>query len=537
MRVAAVMVASTLVAGSTAGIASASESDPQSSSEAERVPVVAAETKQVEIENRSGRPDSSVYVMLTAKASSYRGSLNLGSSQRLTSLTAVGSNRYSFSVSQAESARIWLSYDEPLVADPEPSPDTSKIRFDTVELTYLPGTAAIANLSAVAMFGVPMDLQAVDAAGGVVPDESKGYRCYTDTIRERLRATGVDMTIVERKTAAGDFARIVAPATIAAGYPDLGAYVDSQTGREITLAGRFDGQPAGQFRYSGRFGQDGSISLTGTVPTGADPAKTLHIAGNSIPDAIYTQNGPYTVGGVPAQVGDNDVYSAMYRDFIVAFAYGYWGGRYGDDAQAFNSNPPPAAFSKARLGPEPYSSWHVYAEVFNEFSNSYGMPFSDTFHNNGKGNPLLSFLASPTLRATILPDAGCKAPKPPPNPPKPPTPTPAPVTPKTYLRVKARAARARLVPKRWRLVIGRVVTPGDPAVRVGCLIKRRKSSRWHRGNRFCRIRIAKSGRVRVRPSCRKPMKVTVRISSREAGHTRARWSRTWRVNRGGGRCR
>ncbi|MEI2716839.1 MAG: hypothetical protein V9E98_07565 [Candidatus Nanopelagicales bacterium] len=73
------------------------------------------------------------------------------------------SQRSSFTLDSVSSGRVWVTLGKPLNSSTFPSPDTSDVRFDTVELTY-PG---VANLTAVDMLGIPMDIETFDAGGRI----------------------------------------------------------------------------------------------------------------------------------------------------------------------------------------------------------------------------------------------------------------------------------------------------------------------------------------------------------------------------------
>ena len=121
------------------------------------------------------------------------------------------------------------------------------------------------------------------------------------------------------------------------------------------------------------------------------------MAGSTLPSAVYTVDGPYTWGGATHHVGDNDVYAVLYRDLISGFAWGYWGGKYGNDSRAWQGKPPFAAARKTKTG---YSTYNEYAAVIYKYSNAYGFSFSDT----GPKKVQLPLDGAATLQITILPD-------------------------------------------------------------------------------------------------------------------------------------
>ncbi len=128
------------------------------------------------------------------------------------------------------------------------------------------------------------------------------------------------------------------------------------------------------------------------------PPVTVAVAGSSLPRAIYTVDGPFTVGGQPAHVSDNNVYSVIYRDLLSGFAAGYMGGRYGNGSANWVGKPP---FAAARATSTPYTTYNEYAAVIYKYSNAYGFSFSDTLPKKVQ----LPLDGAATLRITILPDS------------------------------------------------------------------------------------------------------------------------------------
>jgi hypothetical protein len=116
----------------------------------------------------------------------------------------------------------------------------------------------------------------------------------------------------------------------------------------------------------------------------------------------------------------NTAQGAIYRDLLVGFATGLWGGKYGNDDLGFCTNPAsdplgpwcPTGFNKpafgdARPAPAPYATCEQYAAVINSLSDAYGNPYSDaakpvqiSLRQPGDGGPVAA------LRLTILPDTG-----------------------------------------------------------------------------------------------------------------------------------
>lgn len=412
MRIVAAIVA-------VAAIASACANGP-SDSAVRRVEAVGDSAGiTVEIVNSSGRDDSDVYVMITAGEEPQEASIEFDKGISIEQLKArSGNDTPTFQLQRAVAGEIWISYDEAVSITPAPpSIELSKVRFQAAELTYgIPNSGA--NLTAVAYFAIPMDLAGLDARGNVL--SSVGFACNTDVIDKELKKAGADFERVEKKTSSGGLARIIAPATNDDGFPSLEDYVKSMAGQTITTNNTFGlpNVPAEPYEYSGTFGPDGTITMTGTIAPGTH-GEPLVIEGSSLPEAIYTQNGKYTVGGKPGTVGDNDVYSSIYADIVAGFNYGFWGGRYGDNSNDFKGAAP---FAAARSDDLPYYS--TYASVLDKYSNAYGAPFSDRFGQPAVFVPLDN---AAKLRLEVLPDespAGCAE--------NPPTTTTTTTIPRTY---------------------------------------------------------------------------------------------------------
>ena len=123
-----------------------------------------------------------------------------------------------------------------------------------------------------------------------------------------------------------------------------------------------------------------------------------------------------TTDPLPATFG-----AATYRDFVVAFTYGYWGGKFGDSTQGFwDVFKPPAApkggkpaFAAARPGVTrrtmlPYNIW---SETMFRFSDNYNIPYGEDYGSGAakRQSPLLDVPDGGTWRMTIGSDGnpGC----------------------------------------------------------------------------------------------------------------------------------
>jgi hypothetical protein len=338
---------------------------------------------RVQIVNQSGKPASQVYVMLSGGSSS-DGQLGNDVGAELSKL-----RRSEFALTNF-SGRIYFSYGRPVTSA---EPPTWPTRYDKVELTY-PG---VANLTAVDFFGIPFKLRARDARGRTLG--TLGWNAPADTIENALLAIpNARRALIKNR--GGGFARILSPQLSPSSYPSLKQYIGSMSGIHLTVSGSFFGNPFQSFDYSGPFGGSGTTTLTGTItPRGGSTTSgaALGVAGSTLPSAIYTVDGPYTWGGATHMVSDNDVYAVIYRDLIAGFAWGYWGGKYGNDSARWQNKPPFQAARKKQTG---YATYDEYAAVVYKYSNAYGFSFSDT----GPKKVQLPLGGAATLQITILPD-------------------------------------------------------------------------------------------------------------------------------------
>ena len=165
------------------------------------------------------------------------------------------------------------------------------------------------------------------------------------------------------------------------------------------------GGPASTIRDSGTFQPDGSIALHGTTnPSAAAPA-TIELEGSRLIEDIYTgDETPNTVEGT------------IRRDLLAGFSTGLWGGRYGNNALAFCSDPitngqgsycphgfNQPAFGEARSALSPFPTCEQYAAVINQLTDVYGNPYSDASKKVAVG---LDQSRVKKLQLTILPDSG-----------------------------------------------------------------------------------------------------------------------------------
>jgi hypothetical protein len=369
------------------------------------VPCAAQQPIAVEIVNNSGLEPDQVYVLLTGDEAHL---LAVSGIQPNVSTKLHDLTNNQFTVSAISSGRIIFSFNGTVAANQQPN--VASPRFDKVELTY-PGAA---NLTAVDFFGIPFKLETLNGSGQVL--QALTFYTSKDSLAGSLTALAPDAVITTDGQPAGPFARILSPTASPSSYPGMQTYVNSVAGKTVTIAGTYVGAigpSPNTFDYSGTFGSDGTITLSGTMTQPATPnSQPLTVAGATLASAIYTNNGPYTVTNAtnnPQAVSNNDIYSAIYRDLVAGFDFGYIGGKYGSNSASWYGttpyNPPYACARSPRDG-----FFNHYASIIANNSDAYGFPFSDLLAlvqvglNAGGTNNVAK------LRITILPDDMVDAP-------------------------------------------------------------------------------------------------------------------------------
>jgi hypothetical protein len=326
-----------------------------------------AQALEFKITNNSGLDPSEVFVNVVGAPGQY-------DVPGMTNNTPVALNTIpdqEITINQLVSGRIYISYNSGVL---ESVPFTSQTRFDWAELTVTPNSADVANLTAVDQFGIGMRLKTYNQSGTQLEELGTAN---SKTVFDALQSIpgGAAATVRDSEN---NIIRVLSPNKSSA-YPLLENYVKSMSGKQISLNTAFYGSPFVTSSYSGTFQSDGSITLTGsTNPAGNAPA-SLNFAGDQIISDIYTGgNTPNTLSG------------AIYRDLLAGFSTGMWGGKYGNQALDFCFNPiqnnqgswcpngfNKPAFGDARNQQEAYATCEQYAAVINQFSDSYGNPYSD----------------------------------------------------------------------------------------------------------------------------------------------------------------
>jgi hypothetical protein len=424
-----------------------------------------ASALDLHIVNESGRPANEVFVDIAGGNFGVPGFVD----DQPKALSEIPGGKVT--IETLDSGRVYVSYGAPVT---EGVPFNSPTRFDWAELTVTPASTDVANLTAVDQFAIGMRLTTFGAAGEAI--ESVGST-YANTMFGALQQVpgGPAATV---RNANGEIVRVLSPLHSLA-YPLLSEYVHSMAGQRITLHTPFFGEPFVTSEYSGIFGADGSINLTGTMNAGAGDvtAPSIEMNGPELIEDVYT--GAHT---------PNTLEGAVRRDVLSGFSIGLWGGKYGNDARAFCTNLNTTsqgiwcpdgfdvpAFAEARTVAPPFPAYEQYAAAIDQYADIYGNPYSDA---SKKVTVALDQPRVTTLQLSILPDSppassdttspgSGSAPATPTATAIPPTraPAPAPAStpgskaapPRSQVNFKL-AKKARL--KRGKLVIGRVACKG-----------------------------------------------------------------------------
>lgn len=231
---------------------------------------------------------------------------------------------------------------------------------------------------------------------------------------------------------------LIGASKLTTAYPSVQTYTSSVTG-PLSITDHLGNDPSfsGDFAYTATL-SGGVWTLTGTIKNGTLPGPAIQVeaAGLYGPGThggtgygVYGQDGPFNVQlpgastwlgwGSGAQVTPvqpappadplpdyTNLVKTIYRDFVVGFAYGYWGSSKvtgggsatGPNAVNFTQDPIGNAYQAAQpaypkgTGASSQYAWNVYDDVIRSLSNkdgatgplgkpsgAYGMPYSDTF--------------------------------------------------------------------------------------------------------------------------------------------------------------
>ena len=342
----------------------------------------------------------------------------------------------------------------------------SNVPWDKVEASIYTQGSTMQNsvdLTSTDFFGLNLTVQDIPAGGGATStiqtsDESL-QQSFEDVINSAIDMTntaniydvitgadGTPITLASGGTimvdgtlttiAAGgtiDVLRIVAPSTAAGDGPSAYASLDDyltavktdlgSTGA-IEVGGRYvgsgDTEPteAQQSDFTMSFDAAGDLVMVSkqstTIPNGTDTVtntgitsnNTIVIAAADLDSGLLSLNPPYTVNGIAADVGDNDVYAAAVINILGGFDLGFvessetnpnTGTTFADSSTAewyFPQLSDDVAYSAAQ--PHDPTYYDQYAAVMASLGNAYGFPNSDLL-----AGVLLSPQDTDTLKITI----------------------------------------------------------------------------------------------------------------------------------------
>lgn len=356
-------------------------------------------------------PDSDVWVDVSGDPSSYNVTNDKASPEPVPNNVPTRLSNLPhgiLEINEIVNGRVYISYGAATTEPPDFGSKTS--RFAWIELNETGIDADKVNLTAVDQFGIGMRLDSYGSSEGEHLEELGSAN--SDTIFAALQRIpgGPGATI---RNSSGEIVRVLSP-THTTVYPDLGEYVRSMAGREITLHSTFSGVTFTSSRYSGSFEPDGSITLRGTYEGSSSAPAEIHLPGDQLIKDVYTGEGT-----------SNDLEGQIRHDVLVGFMAGYLGGAYGDDALGFCTDPEAhrpgyeafpycptgfnrPAFGDARTALSAFPTCEQYAATIGEYAEMYGNPYSDGAAGNVaiNVNESNSGKAVGTLKLTILPDSG-----------------------------------------------------------------------------------------------------------------------------------
>lgn len=482
----------------------------------------AAPALDFEIVNQSGRPDGEVWVTMVGTPVTVPGMEN-NVSKTLQQIEEEGHNP--LDVQELNAGRIYISYGTGVDQNALPfASDTT--RFDWVELNVTANPADQINLTAVEQVGIGMRIETFGPASQLLGELGSAN---SDTIFAALQQIpgGPQATIRNSK---GEILRVLSPLKLpavspGASYPPLTPYMQSMAGKTITLRTARGGVAS---HYTGTFGSDGSIALSGTTDPTGEAAPTIPISAAELANDVYTgENTPNSLEG------------NIRRDLLVGFVTGLWGGRYGNDAGAFCANAQvnglgpfcptwwtQPVFGDARTGLEPFPACEQYAAVLSQYSDTFAHPYTERYAKPEIPVVEDAGTAVDSAKLTILPDSGnaqpvsggsanCGAATPAPKPGPGPAKTSVKARFLTKAKLKGRTAKV------GRLTCSTPCGMVKAVAKQGRKVIARSSSRMAKVNGPVKIRLTGKGRKYFNSHAELTVKVSIVVTPAGEGATRA----------------
>jgi len=345
-------------------------------------------------------------------------------------------------LTQFESGRLLFSLGSPLSSVDNTNfqngsgPD-SLLRWDKVELSLYPASdtvdQSVADLSATDFFGLEFNVEAINngtVVGNPLTWNESPIQAFTDlaatathgpggTISPYVVVTGTNGLYVPALNE--NVLRIIAPSTVPpsaeSDFTSPQDYINYVQSNGITT------EVAGTYSRKGTTlpTETQTYDFTATIPN-TGPQKgdllligggslvgtghTIDIAATNVASAIISTDPTYTVDGVAADIGQNDVYAAAVTDILGGFNLGFVG------SSAINPNSGSAydatstaswyspqltaadAFSYAQ--PSQPTFYNQYAAEVSALGDAYGFPFTDLL-----SGPQLDVTNADTLVITV----------------------------------------------------------------------------------------------------------------------------------------
>ncbi len=281
-----------------------------------------------------------------------------------------------FSLVSVESGRIYISYDQPLSSD---APDGANkgdndfhTRFDKVELTYANGGGKT-NLTAVDFYSIPMVLE-TSIEGTTIEHLTLADNMTGELIQSALLGVMTDSSSAMVKNEEGtETVRLLSPVKRPGAYPGFDAYLQTLHGSQLSISGTYFSTPVQTYSYTGSIAADFITLEEGATHTIKLPMTSLMWDATDTTNAngIYTCNSPYTIDGNPSEVGDNDIYAAVYRDLMTAFNLGYVKPGANNSDTWWQSDTTPFQ-----------GTYNTYAKTIADcYPGAYGFPFTDRYNH------------------------------------------------------------------------------------------------------------------------------------------------------------
>ena len=301
------------------------------------------------------------------------------------------------------SGRIYFSLGAPLTGTGDPEPINSSVanwgtRFDKLELTFGQNPYGVANLTAIDYFAIPLAIKTYSGATATgTPLGTLTYQQPGNTVAANLGALTNNNAKVVLHDSKGNFLRVLGPTLSPSGvYPSFSPYLAAvQAAGQATQirdlysqAGSTNATKTQTYQFTATFDASGNIQLLGGgISYAGGPSvgmgHTILLKASDLALGIYSANPPYTVDGAAANIGQNDVYSAVVRDLLTGYALGFVNSATADaqhgntafkDEISSNWWSSPNAFSFLQSNPANYDQYAAYLQTI---SNAYGYPFSD----------------------------------------------------------------------------------------------------------------------------------------------------------------